>query len=138
MRSPRRVAQIVRSETLDVKKRSGDERRTSIEPAEDELSIEQITPNIDVGRHLYRRRLHQARHVGYVCSQNPGGHGMTGIPNLKREDVVSNFFITKTHDHVLFFTNKGRVYRLRGYQIPDTHAASSRNGVGQPADAAAW
>jgi DNA gyrase subunit A len=53
-------------------------------------------------------------------TQNRGGRGVIGISNLKREDVVRNFFITKTHDHVLFFTNKGRVYRLRGYEIPDT------------------
>lgn len=118
--SPRRVAQIVRSEALDVKKRFGDERRTSIEPAEDEMSIEQITPNIDVvvtytvGGYIKRVTLDTFR------TQSRGGRGVTGISNLKREDVVSNFFITKTHDHVLFFTNKGRVYRLRGYEIPDT------------------
>ncbi len=53
-------------------------------------------------------------------TQSRGGRGVTGISNLKREDVVRNFFVTKTHDHVLFFTNKGRVYRLRGYEIPDT------------------
>ncbi|MGA2761306.1 MAG: DNA gyrase subunit A, partial [Candidatus Cybelea sp.] len=120
LRSPRRVAQIVRSEALDVKKRFGDERRTAIEPAEDELSIEQITPNIDVvvtytvGGYIKRVTLDTFR------TQSRGGRGVTGISNLKREDVVSNFFITKTHDHVLFFTNKGRVYRLRGYEIPDT------------------
>ncbi len=120
LRSPRRVAQIVKSETLDVKKRFGDERRTSIEPAEDEMSIEQITPNIDVvvtytvGGYIKRVTLDTFR------TQSRGGRGVTGISNLKREDVVSNFFITKTHDHVLFFTNKGRVYRLRGYEIPDT------------------
>jgi DNA gyrase subunit A len=120
LRSPRRVAQIVKSEALDVKKRFGDERRTSIEPAEDELSIEQITPNIDVvvtytvGGYIKRVTLDTFR------TQSRGGRGVTGISNLKREDVVSNFFITKTHDHVLFFTNKGRVYRLRGYEIPDT------------------
>jgi len=120
LRSPLRVAQIVKSETLDVKKRFGDERRTSIEPAEDELSIEQITPNIDVvvtytvGGYIKRVTLDTFR------TQSRGGRGVTGISNLKREDVVSNFFITKTHDHVLFFTNKGRVYRLRGYEIPDT------------------
>jgi len=118
--SPRRVAQIVKSEALDVKKRFGDERRTSIEPAEDEMSIEQITPNIDVvvtytvGGYIKRVTLDTFR------TQSRGGRGVTGISNLKREDVVSNFFITKTHDHVLFFTNKGRVYRLRGYEIPDT------------------
>jgi len=120
LRSPLRVAQIVKSEALDVKKRFGDERRTSIEPAEDELSIEQITPNIDVvvtytvGGYIKRVTLDTFR------TQSRGGRGVTGISNLKREDVVSNFFITKTHDHVLFFTNKGRVYRLRGYEIPDT------------------
>src|SRR5579863_7251659 len=118
--SPRRVAQIVRSEALDVKKRFGDERRTTIEPAEDEISIESLTPNIDVvvtytvGGYIKRVTLDTFR------TQSRGGRGVTGISNLKREDVVSNFFITKTHDHVLFFTNKGRVYRLRGYEIPDT------------------
>ncbi len=120
LRSPRRIAQIVKSEALDVKKRFGDERRTGIEPAEDELSIEQITPNIDVvvtytvGGYIKRVTVDTFR------TQSRGGRGVTGISNLKREDVVSNFFMTKTHDHVLFFTNKGRVYRLRGYEIPDT------------------
>jgi DNA gyrase subunit A len=120
LRSPRRIAQIVKSEALDVKKRFGDERRTGIEPAEDEISIESLTPNIDVvvtytvGGYIKRVTLDTFR------TQSRGGRGVTGISNLKREDVVSNFFITKTHDHVLFFTNKGRVYRLRGYEIPDT------------------
>jgi DNA gyrase subunit A len=120
LRSQRRIAQIVRTEALDVKKRFGDERRTGIEPAEDELSIEQITPNIDVvvtytvGGYIKRVTVDTFR------TQSRGGRGVTGISNLKREDVVRNFFMTKTHDHVLFFTNKGRVYRLRGYEIPDT------------------
>ncbi len=120
LRSPRRIAQIVKTEALDVKKRFGDERRTGIEPAEDEISIEQITPNIDVvvtytvGGYIKRVSVDTFR------TQNRGGRGVTGISNLKREDVVRNFFTTKTHDHVLFFTNMGRVYRLRGYEIPDT------------------
>lgn len=120
LRSPRRVAQIVKSETLEVKKRYGDARRTSIEAAEDEISMEQLIPNIDVvvtytvGGYIKRVSVDTFR------TQNRGGRGVTGIANLKREDVVRNFFVTKTHDHVLFFTNKGRVYRLRGYEIPDT------------------
>ncbi len=120
LRSPRRIAGIVKHETLEVKKRFGDERRTSIEPAEDEISIEQITPNIDVvvtytvGGYIKRVSVDTFR------TQSRGGRGVTGISNLKREDVVRNFFVTKTHDHVLFFTNMGRVYRLRGYEIPDT------------------
>jgi DNA gyrase subunit A len=120
LRSPRRISGIVKSETLEIKKRFGDERRTQIEPAEDELSIEQITPNIDVvvtytvGGYIKRVSVDTFR------TQSRGGRGVTGISNLKREDVVRNFFVTKTHDHVLFFTNMGRVYRLRGYEIPDT------------------
>jgi DNA gyrase subunit A len=120
LRSPRRIAGIVKTEALDVKKRFGDERRTNVEPAEDEISIEQITPNIDVvvtytvGGYIKRVSVDTFR------TQSRGGRGVTGISNLKREDVVRNFFVTKTHDHVLFFTNKGRVYRLRGYEIPDT------------------
>ena len=120
LRSERRIAQIVKSETLELKKKYGDERRTDVQPAEDEISIEQLVPNVDVvvtytvGGYIKRVSVDTFR------TQNRGGRGVTGISNLKREDVVRNFFVTKTHDHVLFFTNKGRAYRLRGYEIPDT------------------
>ena len=126
LRSPRRVATIIKNETLDLKKRFGDDRRTGVEPAEDEISIEQLTPNIDVvvtytvGGYIKRVSVDTFR------TQSRGGRGVVGISNLKREDVVANFFVTKTHDHVLFFTNMGRVYRLRGYEIPDT----TRQAVG--------
>jgi DNA gyrase subunit A len=118
--SERLIAQIVKTETLDLKERFGDERRTDVQPAEDEISIEQLVPNVDVvvtytvGGYIKRVSVDTFR------TQNRGGRGVTGIANLKREDVVRNFFTTKTHDHVLFFTNKGRAYRLRGYEIPDT------------------
>ncbi len=118
--SPRRILAIVKSETLEVKKKFADERRTVIAAAEDEMSMEQLIPNEDVvvtytvGGYIKRVSVDTFR------TQNRGGRGVTGISNLKREDVVRNFFTTKTHDHVLFFTNKGRVYRLRGYEIPDT------------------
>jgi DNA gyrase subunit A len=120
LKSPRRIAGIVKTEILEVKKKHGDERRTSIIPAEDEFSVEALIPNIDVvvtytvGGYIKRVS------VDTFKTQNRGGRGVIGISNLKREDVVRNFFITKTHDHVLFFTNKGRAYRLRGFEIPDT------------------
>ncbi len=120
LKSPRRIAAIVKTEILDVKKKFGDERRTAIIPAEDEFSVEALIPNIDVvvtytvGGYIKRVS------VDTFKTQNRGGRGVTGISNLKKEDVVRNFFITKTHDHVLFFTNKGRAYRLRGFEIPDT------------------
>jgi len=120
LRSERRILQIVKAEILEVKKKHGDDRRTEIVPAEDELSMEALIPNADVvvtstvGGYIKRVSVDTFR------TQNRGGRGVVGIANLKREDVVKNFFMTKTHDHVLFFTNKGRVYRLRGFEIPDT------------------
>jgi DNA gyrase subunit A len=120
LRSPRRIAGIVKSEILEVKKKFGDERRTEIIPAEDEFSVEALIPNTDVvvtytvGGYIKRVSIDTFK------TQNRGGRGVIGISNLKKEDVVRNFFITKTHDHVLFFTNKGRAYRLRGFEIPDT------------------
>ena len=120
LKSPRRIAGIVKTEIQEVKKKYGDERRTEIVPAEDEFSVEALIPNTEVvvtytvGGYIKRVS------VDTFKTQNRGGRGVIGISNLKREDVVRNFFITKTHDHVLFFTNKGRVYRLRGYEIPDT------------------
>jgi DNA gyrase subunit A len=118
--SVRRIAGIVKAEILEVKKKFGDERRTLIVPAEDEFSVEALIPHEEVvvtytvGGYIKRVT------VDTFKTQNRGGRGVIGISNLKREDIVRNFFVTGTHDHVLFFTNKGRVYRLRGFEIPDT------------------
>jgi len=120
LKSPRRILAIIKAEVQDVKKKFGDDRRTEIIPAEDEFSVEALIPNIDVvvtytvGGYIKRVS------VDTFKTQNRGGRGVIGIANLKQEDIVRNFFITKTHDHVLFFTNKGRAYRLRGFEIPDT------------------
>jgi DNA gyrase subunit A len=119
LRSARRIAALVKTDALDVKKRFGDPRRTMIVPAEDEFSIEDMIPDIDVvvtstvGGYIKRVSVDTFR------AQNRGGRGVTGIAT-KKEDIVQNFFTATTHQHVLFFTNKGRAYRLRAYEIPDT------------------
>ncbi|MDQ2680032.1 MAG: DNA gyrase subunit A [Candidatus Eremiobacteraeota bacterium] len=118
--SPRRIAAIVKSEAEEIKRKFGDERRTVIIPAEDEFSVEALIPDTDVvvtytvGGYIKRVS------VDTFKTQNRGGRGVIGISNLKREDVVRNFFMATTHQHMLFFTNKGRAYRLRGYEVPDT------------------
>jgi DNA gyrase subunit A len=115
-----RMLQVVRDETIDVKKRLGDPRRTPVEALEGELSIEDIIADTDVvvtatvGGYIKRVSVDTFR------AQNRGGRGVIGIANLKKEDVVRNFFIATTHQHVLFFTNKGRAFRLRAYEIPDS------------------
>jgi len=118
--NPRKMLGVVKTETLDVKKRFGDERKTAIEVLEGEMAIEDIIADTEVvvtstvGGYIKRVSVDTFR------QQNRGGRGVIGISNLKREDVVQNFFVATTHQHVLFFTNKGRAYRLRAYEIPDT------------------
>ncbi len=118
--SKRRIAAIVKSESADIKKRYGDPRRTVIGHAEDELDIEDYIPDVPVvvtstvGGYIKRVSVDTFR------AQNRGGRGVIGIANLKKEDVVRDFFMTRTHQTVLFFTNKGRAYRLRGFEIPDS------------------
>ncbi len=114
------IAEIVKDEAADIKKRFGDERRTQIVPLEDEFAIEDTIPDTEVvvtstvGGYIKRVSVDTFR------AQNRGGRGVVGISNLKKEDVVQNFFVATTHQHILFFTNKGRAYRLRAYEIPDS------------------
>jgi DNA gyrase subunit A len=114
-----RIAGIIKSDGADIKKRFGDARRTVVMPLEDELNMLDVIPDTPVvvtstvGGYIKRVSVDTFR------AQNRGGRGVTGIA-LKREDVVQNFFMASTHEHVLFFTNKGRAYRLRAYEIPDS------------------
>ncbi len=118
--SEKMILDVVKTETLDVRKRFGDARKTPVEALEGELSIEDIIADTDVvitstvGGYIKRVSVDTFR------QQNRGGRGVVGIANLKKEDVVANFFVATTHQHVLFFTNKGRAYRLRAYEIPDS------------------
>jgi DNA gyrase subunit A len=117
---PARILGVVRTETQDLKKRFGDPRRTPVEALEGELAIEDIIADTEVvvtatvGGYIKRVSVDTFR------AQNRGGRGVIGISNLKKEDVVRNFFVATTHQHVLFFTNKGRAFRLRAYEIPDS------------------
>jgi DNA gyrase subunit A len=118
--SESRLLGVVRAETEDLKKRLGDARKTPVEALEGELSIEDIIEDTEVvitttvGGYIKRVSVDTFR------AQNRGGRGVIGISNLKKEDVVQNFFVATTHQHVLFFTNKGRAFRLRAYEIPDS------------------
>jgi DNA gyrase subunit A len=115
-----RIAGIIKSDGEDIKKRFGDPRRTQIVPLEDELNMLDVIPDTPVvvtstvGGYIKRVSVDTFR------AQNRGGRGVIGIANLKREDVVQNFFMASTHEFVMFFTNKGRAYRLRAYEIPDS------------------
>jgi len=118
--SERRVLAIVKAETEEVKRKLGDARNTPVEALEGEVSIEDMIEDTNVvvtstvGGYIKRVSVDTFR------AQNRGGRGVIGIANLKKEDVVSNFFMASTLQHVLFFTSRGRAFRLRAYEIPDS------------------
>lgn len=122
------LLQLVRDELTDIKERFGDERRTEIQLGGlDDLEDEDLIPEeqivITLSHNNYIKRLP----VSTYRSQHRGGRGVQGMNTLE-EDFVSQLVTLSTHDHVLFFTNKGRVYKLKGYEVPEL----SRQSKGIP------
>ena len=120
-----RVLAIVKEEALAVKEKFGDDRRTQIEAVSGEMDIEDLIPDEECMLTLTE--------FGYVKRQNPdsyrtqrrGGRGVSGMTR-REEDVASEMFVIGTHDYVMFFTNLGRAYRLKCYEVPE----GSRTGKG--------
>lgn len=116
---PERVSQIIKEELDEVKRKFGDQRRTELMVGEvlsleDEDLIEESDVLITLSNRGYIKRLDQAE----FTAQKRGGRGVQGT-GVKDDDFVRELVSTSTHDHLLFFTNKGRVYRLKGYEIPE-------------------
>jgi len=116
---PERVSQIIKDELDEVKRKFGDQRRTELMVGEvlsleDEDLIEEADVLITLSNKGYIKRLDQAEFI----AQKRGGRGVQGT-GVKDDDFVRELVSTSTHDHLLFFTNKGRVYRLKGYEIPE-------------------
>ncbi|HCY6506646.1 TPA: DNA gyrase subunit A [Staphylococcus aureus] len=122
------LLQLVRDELTEIRDRFGDDRRTEIqlggfEDLEDEDLIPEEQIVITLSHNNYIKRLP----VSTYRAQNRGGRGVQGMNTLE-EDFVSQLVTLSTHDHVLFFTNKGRVYKLKGYEVPEL----SRQSKGIP------
>lgn len=116
---PDRVIAIIKEELEEVKRKFGDARRTELMVGEvlsleDEDLIEETDVLITLSNKGYIKRLDQAE----FTAQKRGGRGVQGT-GVKDDDFVRELVSTSTHDHLLFFTNKGRVYRLKGYEIPE-------------------
>jgi len=112
------VYQIIKEELLHIKEKFGDERKTKIIAAEGEIDVEDLIKEEQVVISL--------THFGYIKrmpidtyrSQKRGGKGITGM-TTKEDDFVKQIYTASTHDTILFFSNKGKLYRLRGYEIPE-------------------
>ena len=112
------VLDIIKEELLEIKQKYGDERKTKIVAAEGDINVEDLIKE--------EQTVVALTHFGYIKrmpidtyrSQKRGGKGITGI-STREEDFVKQIFTASTHDTILFFSNKGKLYRLRGYEIPE-------------------
>ncbi len=123
---PERQRQIVGDELVELTERYGDERKTQILPFEGDMSVEDLIPVEDVVVTVTRGGYAKRTRTDLYRAQRRGGRGVRGA-SLREDDVVEHFFTTTTHDWLLFFTNLGRVYRAKGYELPE----GGRDGRGQ-------
>lgn len=113
----RKILGVIKEEMREISKKFGDKRRTEITRAERDLDVEDLIADEDM--------VVTITHTGYVKripvatyrSQKRGGKGVSGV-NLKEDDVIAEMFIASTHEYVLFFSNKGKVYRLKVHELP--------------------
>ena len=116
--SEKLVCDIIRDELLEMKAKYGDERRTQIIAAEGEMTNEDLIKEESVVVAMTRFGYIKRMPVDTYKAQRRGGKGITGI-QTREEDFVKQLFVTSTHDTLMFFTNKGKVYRLKGYEVPE-------------------
>ncbi|HEY2671841.1 MAG TPA: DNA gyrase subunit A [Rugosimonospora sp.] len=123
---PERQRKIVSDELAAAVEKWGDERRTKIIPFDGEVSMEDLIAREDVVVTITRTGYAKRTKTDLYRSQKRGGKGISGA-TLRQDDIVSHFFVSSTHDWILFFTNKGRVYRAKAYELPE----ASRSAKGQ-------
>jgi DNA gyrase subunit A len=112
-----KVYGIIKEELLEIREKYGDDRRTEIAPTAVELETEDLIPEEDIIITITRQNYIKRLPLTDYRSQRRGGRGITAW-STRSDDFVEHLFITSTHAHVLFFTNRGLVYRLKGYQLP--------------------
>lgn len=116
---------VIRTELLEIKEKYSDPRRTSIERQEKEIDYEDLINEEDVVITLTESGYIKRIQADAYSAQRRGGRGIQAM-NTKEDDLITSVFVTSTHRNLLFFTNKGKVYRLKAYEIPD----SGRNTKG--------
>lgn len=119
------VFKIIKDELLEIREKFGDDRLTKIIAAEDDFEVEDLIPEAQTVVTLTQFGYIKRMPVDTYKSQGRGGRGIMGM-TTREEDFVKEIFTTSTHETVLFFSNKGKMYRLRGYEIPE----ASRNAKG--------
>jgi DNA gyrase subunit A len=118
--SPVRQRQIISTELGEITAKFGDVRRTEIVAYDGEVADEDLIAESDIVVTITHGGYAKRTNTDQYRAQRRGGKGVRGA-QLRSDDIVEHFFVTSTHDWILFFTNKGRVYRAKGYELPDTN-----------------
>jgi DNA gyrase subunit A len=113
-----KIRAVVRKELVEVKERFGDERRTTIMINVDSIVDEDLIPEEEVAILLTHKGYVKRMPLSTYRAQRRGGKGVTGM-GTRDDDFIQTLFVTSSHNHILFFSNKGKVYRLKGYEIPE-------------------
>ena len=116
--SPDRQREIVSTELAEIVAKYGDDRRTEIIAYDGDMSVEDLIAEEDVVVTITRGGYAKRTKTDLYRAQRRGGKGVRGA-QLRQDDIVDHFFVTTTHHWILFFTNKGRVYRAKAYELPD-------------------
>src|SRR5690606_37395424 len=118
-----KIRGVVRDELLEVKEQYADERRTRIKPAADEIDDEDLIPEEEVAVLLTHRGYIKRMPLSTYRAQRRGGRGITGM-GTREDDFVQHLFVCNSHHFLLFFSNRGKVYRLKAYEIPELGRAA--------------
>jgi DNA gyrase subunit A len=113
-----KIMQVVKEEMLAIKDKYNDPRRTEISVGEDDFVAEDLIADAEIMVTITNLGYIKRQPVDIYKNQKRGGRGISGL-STKEEDFVEHLFISSTHENILFFTNRGRVYRLKGYEIPE-------------------
>ncbi|HVF80183.1 MAG TPA: DNA gyrase subunit A [Solirubrobacteraceae bacterium] len=116
--SEARVYEIVREELEEIAERFGDERRTLITDSEDEIGIEDLIPEQQMVITITKSGYIKSLPLTTYRAQQRGGRGVTGM-DMKDGDYIEHLFVTSSHDYLLFFSNRGKVYRSKVYELPE-------------------
>ena len=123
-----KVLDIIKDELLDVRKRFGDDRRTILTMDTSNMAMGDLIAEEDIVLTLTHSSYIKRLPVDTYRNQKRGGRGVAGM-GTKEEDFVEHLFVTTTHHNILFFTNRGRVYRLTGYEIPEASRTSKGTSI---------
>jgi DNA gyrase subunit A len=123
-----KVREIVKEDCLKLKDKYGDQRRTEISPVSGEVDIEDLIPLEETVITMTRFGYIKRQSLDVYKAQHRGGRGITGI-TTRAEDIVENMFICLSHDYIIFFTSKGKAYRMKCFEVPEGSRTSKGTNI---------